>query len=374
MIKMRSHILFIGIMISLLVSSCFEKATQATRNTAHISATEGLPEDAIIYALPRTVLRIDVEYEKIIGKKGPFYDHRYKYLGLSEGISEDFSGWAIKDINVNSYNEIDPGQYYIASGLNSSRLLSLGKMGLVMSAEEHSAGEKIIDTEAYLPAEPFYTDLSVKRYIEEYTDTASRLMPTDTGFIRVPYVEIKTRFKNLDDKAEEAANFIIKIRKRRFKLMSGQYDVFPEGEALAYSVRKLTELENEYLALFLGKTVRYSHKKSFEWIPSKEDLEQDMPLFSFSEQEGLLQGEQTGGELVSVRIIPLGTNELLESYSYNISDTIQAGGLIYRVPEVTKISILKGEKQVFSQKQLVYQLGSLIRLPENFNIEREDIQ
>jgi hypothetical protein len=54
--------------------------------------------------------------------------------------------------------------------------------------------------------------------------------------------------KSLEEKAEEAAAFIYKLRKRRFKLLVGQEQPVPDGNALDISIRELDELEKEYLS------------------------------------------------------------------------------------------------------------------------------
>ena len=228
------------------------------------------------------------------------------------------------------------------------------------------AGIGILDP--FVEDEVFFADLSVKRNVEVHTDTASKMVFVDTGFVRVPYVEMKSRFKTLDEKAEEAANFIIKIRKRRFKLLSGQYDVFPEGVALEYAVKELNKLENEYLALFVGKTVRYKYSRSFEVIPESGPEEQTYPLFSFSPIAGLMPEDIPNGKQVTLSIRSLGTTGLLEQYEFK-TDTLSPGGLIYRVPEVTQVEILGGESVWYSKKLLIYQLGKLLRLPENLLLE-----
>ena len=335
------------------------------RSVNPISELNSIPKDAFVYALPRTAISVDIEYEKIVGKQGPFYDLRFKYLGLEEGLEEDFTSWSLSNIQVSSSQEIDPEEYYVVSGNVSSDFLFLSKRGLVLSAESGMFGEGIDKLDPFVEDEVFFTDLSVKRNVEVHTDTASKMVFVDTGFVRVPYVEMKSRFKTMDEKAEEAANFIIKIRKRRFKLLSGQYDVFPEELALEYAVKELTKLENEYLALFVGKTVRYKYSRSFEVIPKPGPEEQTYPLFSFSHTDGLMPDGIPNGNQVSLNIRSLGTTRLLEQYEYR-SDSLTSGGLIYRVPEVTQVEVLEGEGALYSKKLLIYQLGKLLRLPDNF--------
>lgn len=357
---MKNTIYLTGIVLVLILSSCLQKTTEQTSSSKHISEAGTLSEHAIIYSLPRTVIKIDVEYERIVGKKGPFYSLRGKHLGITEGLDEDFTSWRIKNINISSCNESDPAEYYMAENASNAALLEMTASGLVMTGGQESKGS-INNIEDYYIEKPFYPDLTVKGGLEKYQDTASRLMPTDTGFVRVPYVEINTRYKSIDKKAEEAAAFIIKIRKRRFKLMSGQYDTFPEGQALQYAVEKLSALENEYLALFMGKTVRYSYTKSFEWIPKKNELSRE--LFKFSNELGMLSMDEEGEKIRAV-LSPLGNTKLLTEHSYDSSDTVNVSGLIYRVPETSELTIKKEDTELLKQRLHIYQLGPRLRIPE----------
>jgi len=367
---MRSAVLYLVSLFFAVFIAC-NPIQKLKRSVNPISELNAIPKDAFVYALPRTVINIDIEYEKIISKKGPFYDLRFKYLGLEEGLEEDFTSWSLNNIHVSSYQEIDPEEYYVVSGIVSSNFLSLSKYGLVLSVESGMYGEGIDKFDPFVEDEVFFTDLSVKRNAEVLVDTASKMVLVDTAFIRVPYVEMKSRFKTMEEKAEEAANFIIKIRKRRFKLLSGQYDVFPEGAALEYAVKELTKLENEYLALFVGKTVRYKYSRSFEVIPESGREEQAYPLFSFSSTDGLIPERIPNGKQVTFNIKSLGTTRLLEQYEFK-SDTLSSGGLIYRVPEVTQVELLGGESVWYSKKLLIYQLGKLLQLPENLpSLEEE---
>ena len=367
---MRSVVLFLGSLSFIVFIAC-NPIQELRKSVNPISELDAIPKDAIVYALPRTVIGIDIEYEKIVGKRGPFYDFRFKYLGLEDGLKEDFTSWSLSNIKLSTYQEIDPEEYYVVSGIVSSSFISLSKKGLILSVESGLFGNGIDELDLFVEDKVFFTDLSVKRNVEVHTDTASKMVFVDTGFVRVPYVEMKSRFKTLEEKAEEAANFIIKIRKRRFKLLSGQYDVFPEGLALEYAVKELTKLENEYLALFVGKTVRYKYIKSLELVPKSGSSEQSFPLFHFSETSGVQALVNPVGRQVKLNLKSLGTTSALEPYQFR-SDSLSSGELIYRVPEVTEITIHEESKILFKQKALVYQLGLLMRLPENFHLNDDN--
>jgi len=359
---------FLLLLIStfLLISGCKPLEEVLQRKVMPVPASGLVPDEAIVYALPRTVLGIHVEFVKVIQKKGPFYNYRKKYLGLKEGISADRSYWKISKVEVSASEEIDPARYYMIRSVEPvySSYLHLTQAGLIMSPLPglFAGYPGVSNLNALPPALAYFTDLSVKRNINQVTDTAFKLVATDTGFIKVPYVEYKNRLKTGDEKAEEAADFIIKVRKRRFKLLSGQYDVFPEGTALEYAVNKMNKLEEEYLALFLGKTVKQYYKRSFEWVPETgRDIKE---LFRFSEKNGLTTKNDPSGMPVIIKVENTEVKPLQDMVQPG--DSIDTSALIYRVPVPTTVAVQYGKKNLITRRFMVDQFGILFRLPSLF--------
>jgi len=212
-----------------------------------LAESDQSPAKSLIYALPRTTITFDVTVKKTMFKHGPYYKYAEKYLGISDVSDEDWVEWTISDIKIRGEEEIDPEQYYLleSNGPMEVNALALLKSGLILTPNPRTYEEKpaIQSVIFEKPEQVFHTDLSVKRNITFVYDTNYRFIETDTGFVQVPYLYEREVQLTLEEQAEEAANFIIKIRKRRFKLMSGQYDVFPEGIALQYAVENLTVLE-----------------------------------------------------------------------------------------------------------------------------------
>jgi len=355
--------LLLVLSVGLLTIGCkpIEEVTQ--RKVLPIPSSGVVSGEAIVYVLPRTVIGIQIDYVKVVEKKGPYFNYRKKYLGLNEGISADRSYWNFSQVNVTSTEEIDPNQYFMIQSAEPvySNYLHLTEKGLVMSPEPGLSNESpaISYLNSCPPNEVYFTDLSVKRNINRITDSAYKQVATDTGFIKVPYLEYKTRLKTSEQKAEEASNFIIKVRKRRFKLLSGQYDVFPEGSALEYAVNRLNKLEEEYLSLFLGKTVKQYYHKSYEWIPDEGNLTKE--LFWFSEKNGITTKDDPTGLPVILKVMESGPLPLKNMVQPG--DSIDTSALIYRVPVPVSLEVTYANKNLFTNRIMVDQLGTLFRLP-----------
>ena len=53
-----------------------------------------------LYALPQTVLKVEVAYQEIRHIPGPFREYAEKYLGITEVIRQNSSQWQILDVKL----------------------------------------------------------------------------------------------------------------------------------------------------------------------------------------------------------------------------------------------------------------------------------
>ncbi|MCK4701338.1 MAG: DUF4831 family protein, partial [Bacteroidales bacterium] len=68
---------------------------------------------SIIYSLPQTTFHIEVTAKKTVYKQGPYFRYAEKYMGITEKFPGNSVKWTINDINISSYEEIDPDHYYV---------------------------------------------------------------------------------------------------------------------------------------------------------------------------------------------------------------------------------------------------------------------
>lgn len=92
------------------LSAC--KTTSETRTTK-IDRNSLPTESGIIYALPRTNLTFTVEASKTEIIPGPYYEYAEKYMGLENVPEKEETIWNIINIEINTYQDIDPEQYYM---------------------------------------------------------------------------------------------------------------------------------------------------------------------------------------------------------------------------------------------------------------------
>ena len=178
--------------------------------------------------------------------------------------------------------------------------------------------------------------------------------------------------KSVEEKAAEAAHQIFKLRKRRFKILTANFEVLPpDGKAYAVIVEELRKLENEYLSLFLGKKV--SVKKDYQFSYTPKAGEAGGVIFRMSPQMGPVGVNDLGGRPIRVDFKSLGiTDELAILPIAGVAPTSQ---IAYRIPGKADISISNGKKILYKGRMSIAQFGKIGKLPadvllnENYSIE-----
>ncbi len=361
----RNTIFLLFSLIGFIVPSCI--TTTSTFQVSKIGEEPADSKEKIVYVLPQTILYVMINFEKETYIPGPYRIFAQKYLGMKSEIDETSFSYRIIGTDVSSTMEPDGSQFYSINVISGSpdlkQFLKLGSEGLIVDPSELYSFKTYSQRQNETRDMPFFTDLSVKRNLRETTDTLYKTMLTDSSFVRIPVVRKQKEAKTIEQKAEEAANFIIKIRKRRFKLLAGQYDVFPEGEALQVSMNELDKLEKEYIELFLGKTIKQQFTRSFVVTPEASAQKQSLTIARFSEQSGLIDKEKKEGAEVSVEIQPLNKVAALRPAGAKYPDATMENNLFYRVPDLADVRVKVATSILYEGRTSIYQAGTMINLP-----------
>lgn len=367
--KIIIYILFV------VFSSC--KSTSETL-VYKIENSNLISESGIIYALPRTNLKFTIEASRTDIIPGPYYEYAEKYMGIEDVPEEEISIWQITDISIHTYNDIDPDQYYIIEpsgkmNIDFKKLIQNGNVLPVNKSVESNFSNEfygINNTEN----EIVFTDLSITKYVGEEKVTYFKRVQRDSLFAKVPVTQTKSVYKSFEDKAEEAANFIFMIREKRFELLTGMADFYPEGKSLEVAINELNRLENDYLALFIGKRFTSNYSAGFEFVPTETELNQPYILFRFSEDRGVLPPNDLRGRPI---IVELDKKDQTKNLSYLMSDQINREGtvykdkLYYRIPDVAQVKVFDGSTILAMRKVNIEQYGIVVPFPAMFLMEDE---
>jgi hypothetical protein len=319
------------------------------------------------YALPQSKFAITVTFKQEINIPGPYFMYAKKYLGISDVITRSYERWSISDIQITHYAEADPDYLYSVTGkvnaLFIKKFEELSQNNLILLPAHFASEQLFVNTTGEINREDtIYTNISVKRNFEiKKGVSVSDILP-DSTYINpaLSKTDNKGELKSTEQKAEEAANFIIKIRKRRFKLLAGQYDFMPDGEALGKAVEELNHTEEEYLSLFTGRTITTSWVRTFHYTPEDNSQTNKKVLFRFSENSGLMDDQLTGGKPLIIETEDLNITKALESN--NMKMEITQNKLYYRIPDQAIIRIYIGEQLIKEAKYPVYQFGTIVSM------------
>jgi len=371
--------IFLYLTIIFLISSCTSKKVVFT--VENLKDVKNYKENPLIYSLPKTVISIDVEVTKKVYKKGPFSDFADTKLGITDVISKDKVEWTISNVEFQTFAKIDTTQIYVinSNNPNFSNFVNLSKEGFLISfnkavgtyySDIEVDDNMVVDDE--LETSLSYSDVAIKKNYKEIYDTSYNEVAEDTSFIKVPIVKTQTIQKTVAEQAEELAEQIFRLRDDRSALLVGEGDGnnLPEGKALETMLKNLDNLEEQYLSMFIGKTFTTKQNYHFEYIPSDNQIFRQEILFKFSDSEGYFPATSLKGKPVFLEI----ESEIYTSVfnNFNNNQTLikrvekiknQNSGVVYRIPEKTKIKLKYLDKEINSEDILISQYGVNMRLP-----------
>jgi len=368
---MRRFVWFIGLLL-VLSYGCKQ---QAEMQVYSLNQEQVISPEGLVYALPRTIVQVQVTAEQEMIIPGPYYPYAEKYLGISGVAEKEEERWHIKNIAIQPYTEPDPNAYYVLepAGKFAFDPGLLSNSGLIIPTDGNGLPDvstAFFGKEAPAPG-LVYTDLSVKQYVGKERRTYYKRVKRDSLFAKVPVVRNETVYKSYEEKAEEAANFIFLIREKRFELLSGMSELTLEGEALKTSVEELNRLEEAYLSLFIGKRITKTYKRQFQWVPETLDANAPIILFRFSEGYGVLPEDDMRGRPVYAEMQAKGLTQPLKVAVMQHAKIENTPYIYYRVPDRADLSIIDGG-DVLARKSLpVHQFGNIIRFPIKYLQEHD---
>jgi hypothetical protein len=316
---------------------------------------------SMIYSLPQTVIDVRITAEEIAVIPGPYRQYAYKYLGIQDAPEKPEYAWNITRVALLDHLETDPDYIYSIKGSYSSEAFPLVSALLsdsLILGTDYLQGYVFYNAFPVMRNELYFTDNSVKRNFEAEKDVEVSLVMPDTNYLNRPASKNALKEKTLEQKAEEAADFLIKLRKRRFKLVSGQYEAMPDGMALADALKELSRLEENYLSLFTGKRIINKQERTYHFTPAS-DMEDRTVLFRFSENEGFLGAGESRGKPVMIefargnKIKGLENSRLPEG-----EDNI----IYYRVPDQVGVKLIIGETVLADASMPVFQSGTIVAI------------
>jgi hypothetical protein len=322
-----------------------------------------------MYILPQTVLKVEIGISETVTLPGPYWEFAERYLGITEVIKKRSSHWQIQNVAISDHIEMDPLQSYclnvIEGEFTPGLLEPYLERGLILD------GAALVGNESTLTSAPApeelqtapYEDLGLYSNFEERTETMYKTLVTDTSYVRVPVQRTIVEQKSLSTKASEAADMILDLRLRRFDMLTGEYESFPQGEAMEAAIDKLDQLEDSYLSLFIGKATTRVSKRSWFIVPEPGPDPSRYRLGLFSGQLGLVPEELMEGDPLEVIISPTGKTREMEHHYSGGGGLDSLNTVLYRLPDVVDLKVVLGGRVLSEQRRSIFQSGTVVSSP-----------
>ena len=315
-----------------------------------------LQAQEVYYALPRTTFTLEVQARQESFFAGPYaaFAHRLLNMDVKE---EDEVRTEVVSARLIPQVEADPTVWYTTDPENAS-LLALSAQGLVSfadKAEGKSAAWRFPSKASANFNGALITDTDKPTTIIEFQD-----VQTDTGMVSIPVEHKILVEKTLEDKASDAAEMILHLRKERVNIVTGNTDANFYGNSMEVALKELARMEKEYTALFEGFTVVKTFSASFEIIPSAGNRSQQILAFRLLEDRFATDG--TRGVPYYLNLEPEASKNEEEQGNQRRNRT---NPLHYRTPVVCKVTLTKDNQPLLSARVPVYQLGTEGQYPNN---------
>lgn len=344
-----------SILTGALCLCALQADAQAVRTTKAAPGTT-IDGSSVAYSLPQTAITVNMVASRESIRKGPYARFAQKYLGVVAPLS-DKEIYTLSGASLSYSEEADPSATYILDNPDKSlfRLYTSTIEGLSAAGP----GASNYTFEGSGQTEYQFKDLGIKPLIDERVITTQSLVESDTGFVNVPVDKVETVELSLEEMAAEAAQTIFTLRKRRFDLITGEAGENVYGAGLQAAIDEMRRIEEEYLALFLGKRFTQQVVRKFQVLP--EAGKNSVIVCRFSETGGLLPDNDLSGRPIVLELTP-------EKKAQNLTLPRPAGkdtrGMVhYRIADIVRCRVVDGKEVMISERIPVYQFGTIVEIP-----------
>ena len=365
---MRKKLLIACLAVGAFVSVSAQKlVTQLPVDSGFVFGSE-----YFIYALPQTAFQIDVVVTQNREAKGIYADYASKLLGLNNIITQNKTTYALKSVTVTPVTVPDEDYIYaveLSAMQKKHRFLNkLYENQTAVQDTEYPTHD--FGTQPVPDFFRYYSDLAYTEQENNYVETQI----VDGVVRQVPASRVQKVTKTNDQKAQEAADMIDKIRKDRYALLTGEQEVAYQPEALNKMIEELNELEKNYIGLFAGFTVSDEIHYQVIVMPGQTNI---TPAFFFTANGGFSTETGTAADTYYLTLAPQYSSSPVNAFANerkNDKKYVEPKGYRIRRPMPCDVTLTHGHDVVFSVGICpVYQFGKIEAMPagnDDFDIAR----
>ena len=164
--------------------------------------------------------------------------------------------------------------------------------------------------------------------------------------------------KPLEDKASDAADCILQVRKARLDIVTGNTDASYSGEAMESALRELDRIEQEYMVLFRGYSVVRTQTRCFEVTPNPQSPVQRYVTFVLTEDGAEGPGAKGTPYYLEFEAQPIAVVAPEDPFAAAEKKKKLAGAAVrYRIPAICSMRLTEDGKPLLQTRVPVYQLG-----------------
>lgn len=353
--------------IRLFLAALVLAAFQLPAAAQVLDGTEA-PAGAIVYSLPSTTLAFKVTAEHEAYQAGPYAQYAKKYLGIDvKQQSGDF--YKIKSIEMVPYVEADP---FVSAAISlqgskaaPATFMSLCSQGLVVLSDGYKGKSAQWRFPSAVDAQEFLNGTASN--IHNTSTTLYRTVMGAEGLEKIPVKQEQAVVKSLEKKAEETAQMIFNLRQKRVDIITGDTDATFSGEAMAATLAEIKRLEEEYMSMFVGKSVFDEQTAVFDVVPKASNTKHMYIAFRLSESQGLLPANNVGGRPFVLELVQ--DVEPIAPTSVSEAALNTKGRVAYRKPVTVIAKVLDGQKLLMQTRIPVYQLGKIMSFPIDMTLK-----
>ena len=218
--------------IRFLTAAVFAMAVTAGLKAQDYQGSD--PVGTLAYALPQTTLTFEVTAQREQFYAGPYAKYAKKYLGV-EARLQDESTCRLKEIRMTPYVEADQSRRFVVTpGSGSSSFLQLSAQGLIAVGDGNFGKGSF-----WRFSTPGQADFSNKGVNSNLTSESATLyphVPNQSAYNTVAIQQDMVVEKPVEQRAQEAAETIIQLRRKKIDIVTGNTDATFSGEALQAAI------------------------------------------------------------------------------------------------------------------------------------------
>ncbi len=176
-----------------------------------------------------------------------------------------------------------------------------------------------------------------------------------TGSARSNPDRISATDKSTEEMARDAAGTIFALRRQRLEILTGEAGEFYAG-GLDAVLNDITRMEDEYLALFLGRQSVVTTTHEIEVVPQADRM--SYIVCRFSEQDGLLPDSDLSGQPVVLSFVPEKIAAPIPAPKAGKQQLIR-----WRVADFAECRLAYEQQELAKRRIPVYQFGVTVTAP-----------